>query len=191
MRTFIAIEIEESIRAELAQAQAGLRPVEGIKWVEPQNFHLTLRFLGEVDQGTVSRLVNEIGIIAAATAHFILGFAGAGAFPNERRPRVVWIGLDRGLEPLFALAQRVEAACQALGFAAEERPFSAHLTLGRAKGVISALTLQASLEALSGRHFGEQEINHITIMESTLTRSGPIYRPVTKLALKGSGAGET
>ncbi|NIM04719.1 MAG: RNA 2',3'-cyclic phosphodiesterase [Armatimonadetes bacterium] len=185
MRIFIAIEINEEIREKLAQAQQHLmKAVSGVKWVEAKNFHLTLKFLGETDQGMVSRLANQLGGVLASTCGFPLRFAGAGVFPNERRPRVIWVGVNEGVQPLFALAQKVEAVSQNLGFEAENRPFSGHLTLGRARGVISAAALKSSLEGLSGRNFGDQRVDHITIMQSTLTRAGPIYRPVHKLPLQ-------
>jgi 2'-5' RNA ligase len=185
MRIFIAIEINQEIRERLAQAQQHLmKAVSGVKWVEPDNFHLTLKFLGETDQGMVSRLANQLGGMLASTCGFPLGFGGAGVFPNERRPRVVWVGVSEGVQPLFALAQKVEAVCQNLGFEAENRPFSAHLTLGRARGVISGASLKSSLEGLSDRTFGGQRVDHLIIMQSTLTRAGPIYRPIHKLSLQ-------
>jgi len=183
MRVFIAIEIDEEIRQRLAHAQEALKEIGGVKWVEPNNFHLTLKFLGETDQGRVSRLANELSGLAATTPGFSIGFGGAGVFPDEHRPRVIWVGVEQGLEALFDLAQKVEAICQGLGFEAENRPFSVHLTLGRAKGVVSAAALKASLEGLSGQTFGQQRVGRISLMESTLTRSGPIYRPLHRLNL--------
>ena len=186
MRVFIAVEINEEVRGRIAQAQQGLRAVGGIKWVEPENFHLTLKFLGEVELGLVSRLANDLGAVAASCAGFDMVFRGAGVFPNEHRPRVVWMGIEEGLKQLFALALKVEEVCQALGFAAEHRPFSAHLTLGRAREAGAMLpALAAGLKALEGKSFGQTPVNYITIMESTLTRTGPIYRPLHKLQLKG------
>ena len=190
MRVFVAVEIDDAVRGVLADAQATLKRVGGIKWVEPRNFHITLRFLGETDRGTVSRLVNRLGALAAGSPAFRLEFAGVGVFPNERRPRVVWAGITGGFEQLFALAQGTEAICQEIGFEPESKPFAAHLTLGRVKEALSGAELGASLAALADRQFGSQQVNQIIIMESTLTGAGPIYRPVGKLSLNNSAAGE-
>jgi 2'-5' RNA ligase len=184
MRVFIAIEIENEIRERLARAQECLKAVGGVKWVEPKNLHLTLKFLGEVDQGMISRLANELRSAIAGLAGFTIGLGGAGAFPDERRPRVIWVGVEEGVEALFALAQKVEAVCQKLGFEPENRPFSAHLTLGRARGIISVSALESSLQELSGQTFGRQRVDHIAIVQSTLTKSGPIYRPLHRLPLQ-------
>jgi len=201
MRVFVAIEIDEKVRQNLACAQERLkaclvpqnstpgpgREMAAVKWVEPKNFHMTLKFLGETETGVVSRLANELAGVAAGIPEFMLGFGGAGTFPDERRPRVVWIGIEEGLEQLFSLAQRVEEVCQTLGFEAENRPFSAHLTLGRARGSGPLPGLQAGLEALAGESLGRQRVDHVAVIQSTLTRSGPIYRTLHKLALRGEG----
>jgi RNA 2',3'-cyclic 3'-phosphodiesterase len=184
MRIFIAIEITDDLRRACAAAQEHLKAAAGVKWVEPANFHLTLKFLGETDQGTVSRLANELGALAATISPFGLEFAGAGTFPDERRPRVVWVGVRSGLDALFALAQRVEAVCQALGFEPETRAFSAHLTIGRIKLPAPMPALSAGIKDLAQKEFGHMQVDHITVMGSTLMRSGPIYRPLHKLDLK-------
>jgi len=203
MRVFIAVEIDEKVRQSLACAQERLKkacllPQGGaakpagqeagaIKWVEPQNFHMTLKFLGETEAGMVSRLTNELGGVAAGVPEFVLGFSGAGTFPNERSPRVVWVGVEEGLEQLFGLAQRVEEVCQTLGFEAENRPFSAHLTLGRTRRTGPIPGLKAGLEGLAGESLGRQWVDHVAVIQSTLTRSGPIYRALHKLALRAAG----
>ncbi len=186
MRVFIAVEIDDGLREAAARAQEQLKSIGGVKWVEPQNLHLTLKFLGEIEEGAVSRLANELTRELAAMAPFRLGLDGAGVFPDERRPRVIWIGVEEGLEPLFALAQKVEGVCQALGFEAENRPFRGHLTLGRVREARLAAPADPSLQALAKERFGDQWVDHITMMQSTLTRSGPVYRPLHKLALGGA-----
>jgi len=183
MRVFVAIEITEELRRRFAGAQEKLRSAPGVKWVAPENFHLTLRFLGWTDPGVVSRLANELGAVAAATPAFIMSFAGGGAFPSLSSPRVVWLGVKEGMEQLFLLAQKAEGICQKLGFEAETRPFQGHLTLGRARRGVSLKELRPEIEALADENFGGQMVEHITIMESNLSRQGPTYKPLHKLAL--------
>jgi 2'-5' RNA ligase len=183
MRVFVAIEIAEELRRQFALAQEKLKCAPGVKWVAPENFHLTLRFLGWTEPGIVSRLANEMGAVAAATPAFEMSFAGGGAFPSISSPRVVWIGVKEGMDQLFGLAQKAEAIAQKLGFEAETRPFQGHLTLGRARRGISLKELSPEIEAMANEDFGRQTVEHITIMESILSRSGPTYKPLHKLVL--------
>jgi 2'-5' RNA ligase len=183
MRVFVAIEINEELRRQFALAQEKLKCAPGVKWVAPENFHLTLRFLGWTEPGVVSRLANELAAVAAATPAFAMSFVGGGAFPSLSSPRVVWIGVKEGMDQLFGLAQKAEAIAQKLGFEAETRPFQGHLTLGRARRGVSLKELRPEIEALADEDFGRQTVEHITIMESILSRQGPTYKPLHKLVL--------
>jgi len=183
MRVFVAIEIAEELRRQFALAQEKLKCAPGVKWVAPENFHLTLRFLGWTEPGVVSRLANELAAAASATPAFEMSFVGAGAFPSLSSPRVVWIGVKEGIAQLFGLAQKAEAIAQKLGFEAEIRPFQGHLTLGRARRGVSLKELKPEIEALAQEDFGRQMVEHITIMESILSRQGPTYKPLHKLVL--------
>lgn len=184
MRVFVAVEIEDEIKERIAALQRALGRVDGVKWVEPKNLHLTLKFLGEIEPGLASRLANSLAGPAAEMPAFRIRLGGTGVFPDARRPRIVWVGLKEGFDELFALAQKVEAAAQELGFAAETRPFKAHLTMGRVRRPAAGKELLPALEGAEAADFGEQKVSGVSIIESNLTPSGPIYTVINKVNLR-------
>lgn len=145
MRLFIALSLPEAVRAELAAAQGRL-PGEAVRWAAPEGMHLTLQFLGEADDALAAPLVAALGAIPRAPLR--LRLAGLGAFPDGRRPRVIWAGVGGETARLAALQAAVLAATTPLGFAAEARPWSPHITLGRARQGAAPAALRALGEAL-------------------------------------------
>lgn len=124
-RLFVAIEIPEEVKRAAAAVARG---VPAARWVPPGQLHLTLRFIGEVDE-KIFRAVSE-ALESVSFSPFQLALRGTGVFPNPKRPRVIWIGMERSA-PLFALQRRIESAVVSAGIPGEERPFSPHLTLAR------------------------------------------------------------
>src|SRR2546430_5286414 len=134
IRTFVAIRLDETVRAALGAAIEGLRRVaRDVAWVAPENLHLTLKFLGQVREARTAELVAAIAQATSGFAAFEATVAGLGAFPTPTRPRVIWAGVGRGADALVGLAGRVDEALAALGFEREPRPFSPHATLGRVR----------------------------------------------------------
>src|SRR3989338_5342197 len=134
MRTFIAIELSEEIRNTLAQIQSHLKYASAdVKWVEKDNIHLTLKFLGEVDEERCEKIKSILDEIASQTKQFEISLKDLGAFPKIDYPRVVWVGLDKGITESKELAERIDAALSEIGFQKETRPFAAHLTIGRVR----------------------------------------------------------
>src|SRR5512140_1138341 len=131
LRSFIAVEIPPQIQSPIAQSLASLQkalPRPLIRWVAAQNVHLTLKFLGDVSPANLERIADALKLEAAAHTRFSMSVSGIGAFPNPRRARVLWIGLNA--PPSLASLQRsVEAVAASLGYAVEDRPFSPHLTV--------------------------------------------------------------
>src|SRR6266568_527239 len=124
-RLFVAIDLPDDVRRELDQLR---EPLPGAHWVPVEQLHLTLRFIGEVDDATL--LAVKEGLAGVSGAPFPLAVQGVGHFPPGKHPRVLWVGLDAG--PLLGELQRdIETAVQAAGLPAEERPFSPHITLAR------------------------------------------------------------
>jgi 2'-5' RNA ligase len=177
LRSFVAVEITPSIRkrtGELIAALAG--PSADVKWVEPHNLHLTLKFLGEVSQQEIARVCQAMARGAAEVEPFELDVRGAGAFPNAARPRTVWLGAGDGSQPMVALHDRVEAALAKLGYREEHRRFQPHLTIGRVRGAGLGI---AELGRLVQQHAdfaaGRMTVGKVTLFASTLTPDGPIY----------------
>ncbi|BBL80660.1 RNA 2',3'-cyclic phosphodiesterase [Rubrobacter xylanophilus] len=133
MRAFVAILPPREVREALSRAARSL-PVIGVRWVRPENIHLTLKFLGEVPEDLIPRMSAALSEVARLEHPFRIEPEGFGAFPSPERARVLWAGIGEGSERLEELAAAVEEALSPLGFERERRPFRAHLTLGRARG---------------------------------------------------------
>jgi 2'-5' RNA ligase len=156
-----------------------------VRWVAGKNIHLTLKFLGEVDSNKIEAISRVIDTESRQISPFDLSAGGVGAFPNPRRPRVVWIGVQA--PPVLAeLAAAIDRGTQQLGFPAEDRPFSPHLTLGRVPQNASPQEVQAIGQILSTTKIGELggfEVRQVTLFRSDLQPSGAVYTPLFSAAL--------
>lgn len=177
MRLFVAVPLPEAVRDALAPILRRLSALPGVKAVERENLHITLKFLGEVDE---RKLEDVVG--ALRTVQFIpptISVSGVGAFPSPSRPRVLWAGVTGG-EALRDLAARVESALAPLGFRPEARPFHPHVTLARVKGAAPDLSWFFSEYAqLKTESF---VVNAFVLFKSTLTPRGPIYEEIARFA---------
>lgn len=134
IRTFIALPIPDNLTESLRSAISQLRSINsGVKWVRPESIHLTLKFLGNIEEELVGPVSQQLDSVAGSYPEFELGLSGLGVFPGQRRPRVIWAGLGGDTMPLSELASDVDRMCAGFGIKAEKRPFNAHLTLGRLK----------------------------------------------------------
>lgn len=133
VRTFIAVELSPGVKHRAGELIKKLKPTGAdVKWVPPQQMHLTLKFLGEVPRDDIIPLCQIAQEVAAQFQPFDLGFHGTGAFPHTDHPRSLWIGVEEGLEEIRALQNALEQAIyEKLGFAKERRQFTPHLTIGR------------------------------------------------------------
>jgi RNA 2',3'-cyclic 3'-phosphodiesterase len=177
LRTFIAVEISEPIRQQAAEMFAALSGTSAnVKWVEPHNLHLTMKFLGDVHQRDIAAVCRAVAKGASEVAPFELEVRGAGAFPTAARPRTVWLGGGAGSEQMVVLHDRVEAALAELGYRREHRRFQTHLTVGRVRGVGPGI---AELGTLLQQHAdflaGSMTVTKLSVFSSNLTPSGPVY----------------
>ncbi|MCD5408757.1 RNA 2',3'-cyclic phosphodiesterase [Candidatus Bipolaricaulota bacterium] len=183
MRLFFCVELERGLREALAEIAARLKGKlgPGAKWVARDNLHITVRFLGEVEDSSAEGLA-ELGAEAAkATARFSFPLTGLGAFPTPRRARVIWAGPAEDPEAFAKLVRRVEAGVQALGLPPERKEAKAHVTLARLKPPRDVAA------ALAGTPLPELvvEVKALTLMKSQLTPQGPIYTPIGRWELEG------
>lgn len=175
MRCFIAIDISESLKKSVNDCISQLKPLSrDVRWVVPANLHLTLKFLGEVPEAGVPQLLAVLEPVAQVSDPFELSITGTGAFPDERRPTILWVGV-RAPAALRALYLRVEDAMAALGFPKEQRRFSPHLTIGRVKGRHGMPELMSRFRTFQNAFFGSIEVREIVLMQSILKPSGPEY----------------
>ncbi len=182
IRTFAAIDLPEEIKADLASVIADLsRKNDRVRWVKPAGMHLTLKFLGDIPETTVGPLSAELDSVARDFPPLRLAVEGLGAFPNLRRPRVVWAGLSGEIERLRQIASRVDKACTSFGVKPEKRPFQAHITIGRLK-VPTVVDLSKELRK---KDFSATEI---VLYQSELLPTGARYTVLNRSILGHKGA---
>jgi RNA 2',3'-cyclic 3'-phosphodiesterase len=178
VRLFVALDIPEDVRAAIAALTAKLRSVCGsARWVRIEGAHVTLKFIGEVPQENVEPIQTALRTVPFPSALKLI-FRGVGFFPNERRPRVLWAGIEAGPE-LRSLANAVETALEPLGIAREQREFSPHLTLARFDSPEKLAGLRAAIAAAGPPDFGQAIANEFHLYQSVLKRGGAEY---TRLA---------
>ncbi len=184
VRSFIAVFLDPATRARVAAFQERLAGTGAdVKWVEPHNLHLTLKFLGDVEPTRLDEIGRALEAAASGTRQFELGIAGAGVFPNARNPRVVWLGVREGREALLDLARRVEHAMEALGFPRDEKGFSPHLTIGRVRSPRNAQALVREATAVGAAPEASVRVARVELESSTLAPQGPTYSPVRVVEL--------
>ncbi len=155
-----------------------------LKLVSAEHFHVTLKFLGDTEEGLVPEIVSAMREASAGVSPFTLTVRGSGGFPNLSRPRVLWVGLE-GAEPLARIARSLDEYLRALGFDAETRPWSAHVTLARVRGPRG---LDRALEIVrrhQGDTFAELRIDELRLKKSVLRPQGPEYTTVAAVRLQG------
>ncbi len=185
-RLFVALNLSAELRGELHEATAALRavvPRQG-RWVPADNLHLTLKFLGDCPDSRVAHLEESLARAALASGPARLAIAGVGAFPNLRRPRVIWIGVEP--DPKLELLQHeVETACAALGYQIEGRPFRPHITLGRTED-LERMQVRALARAAARVDFVRTfEAGTLDVMLSEPGAGGSRYTVLTALPLGG------
>ncbi|GBD29021.1 RNA 2',3'-cyclic phosphodiesterase [bacterium HR32] len=188
----MAVNLDPALRAAVEAVRRRL--VEAwphgerlVKWVEPENLHLTLKFLGEVGEGKAVDVLTALEGLAGR-GEFYVRYAGLGAFPRARGARVLWIGVTEGADRLASLAAWVEDRLRPLGFPPEERPFSPHLTIGRLRTPAYHPELQRAVEREARVEVGSQRVQSVEVMESVLRRQGPVYTVRASYRLGGPGA---
>jgi 2'-5' RNA ligase len=189
IRTFVAVEITSAIRARAGELIAALRATPAdVKWVEPENLHLTLKFLDEVPVGEISGVCEAVAAGAAGLEPFELEVHGAGAFPNAGRPRTIWLGSRDGAPKMVTLHREIEGALGKLGFRKEHRRFQPHLTIGRVRRGGPAV---AELGNLVWRYAefdaGRLGVHEVVVFSSQLQPDGPVYDALGRAPLGGKG----
>ena len=181
LRLFIAIDLDKTTRQQLTAIQAKLKTSNAdVKWVEPQNIHLTLQFLGSTPTEQISEIKASIDAIANQLSAFKISLSKIGAFPNISSPRVIWVGIQEGADKLEKIAD-----------ALNNKEFSAHLTLGRIRSSKGRLELKKTIEDTNKKlatsaSKRQSPVNHITLFQSTLTPQGPVYTNLYEATIRPS-----
>jgi 2'-5' RNA ligase len=189
VRSFIAIELPDGVKRGLRELQAQLKAGSQapIKWVDPENIHLTLKFLGNVAAGRIEAIAAAMTNAVKGTTPFSLEVKELGVFPNPRRVQIVWVGLGGETEKLAGLQQRIESAMARLGFAPENRRFTPHLTLARLRDRATPNERERLGQLIAETEFEASQsfnVDSVKLMRSQLTPQGPIYSQLSLAELK-------
>ena len=187
MRLFIAIDLSPEFKQELARLQSELKKSNAdVKWVEPENVHLTLKFLGEVTKEYADKVKKVLDSVASQFKSFEISLSGIGAFPKLDYPRVVWVGIAKGKDQAKKISEKLDEELSKLGFAKEEREFAAHLTIGRVRSAKNKESLKTNILSLDPGPLplAPQQVSTINLYQSTLTPKGPIYTCLYQALLK-------
>lgn len=181
MRTFVAIELPEGVKAFLKELVAHLRSFGGdVRWTRVESIHLTLKFLGDIPIEMVSTLAVTLRPFFGRQERLPLTVAGTGGFPSLNKPRVIWAGLRDASGRLVPMVSELERVIEPLGFEKERRVFSPHLTLGRVKGGIGGSELVEAvrqMQTVSGPSF---VADRAFLFQSILKPSGAQYVPLER-----------
>jgi 2'-5' RNA ligase len=187
MRAFLAVALPPAARERLAALQRQLAGSGAdVKWVEPENLHLTMKFLGEIDERLSSALIGRLGPVAGATPPFEAQLNRVGAFPAMGAPRVVWVGIGPGVAELRRLAEAIEHETAALGLEGEPRPFAAHVTVGRVRSSNRRQALVRALQDAAWTAPPPWPVRAVTLYQSLLSSSGPRYTVLADLPLQAA-----
>ncbi|HLZ54688.1 MAG TPA: RNA 2',3'-cyclic phosphodiesterase [Verrucomicrobiae bacterium] len=188
LRLFVAVTVPDAVREEMLRVQRELQPLAPrgvVRWTKPDQFHLTLRFLGDVSAERVTGLQDSLRATCSGIASLQLRAQGLGFFPNARSPRVIWTGITDGEDRLLDLQGKIQAAVEPLTAEQGGERFAGHVTLGRFKQSghlkIKALTDQA--EVMKSRAFGEWTAREIELIRSELSPIGACYTSLAAFPL--------
>lgn len=178
IRSFIAVDIDQaSVISKILEAQRGLLNLGGdVKLVEPENIHATVRFLGEVPSATIELVKEQMNQIRFSP--FEAEFVGLGAFPNLRRINVVWVGMRKGAEEVSRIFEELEPRLRQIGFAADRKGFSPHVTIARVKTGRKKEELARFVEEMRDTPFGAVHVEELRLKKSILTPKGPVYSTI-------------
>lgn len=189
VRAFVAFELSQDVRQRIIDFLSQLMKVERrVKWVSHDHVHLTIKFLGEVDEEKIPRVKDSLAVIAESFAPFSVRVKGTGVFPAIKNPRVIWIGVIDESGNLSRMHNIIDKEMSIYGIPMEHRAFIPHITLGRIKEPVRMDQLLRILEEKRGEDFGEWMINGLTLFKSQLRPEGPIYTALGNfpLVLKNS-----
>jgi 2'-5' RNA ligase len=187
IRTFIALEIDDQAKNNIIEIQDKIKKTESLKgsWVKKDNLHLTLKFLGDTKTKHIEIIKNNISKCFNEVVAINCNLVNIGTFPNDKSPRVLWVGMESGESEIVRLADKLEEALFKIGFKKEKRDFKTHITICRPRQILNHQIFKSTLEEIN-KEFKPQDysINKITFFESELIPEGPIYSPLLSIFLK-------
>lgn len=184
IRTFIAVELPEKIISSISRVQENVRSYGfKIRWVRPENIHITLKFLGNVKKADIEKVGEAIFESVKEYSAITLRAKGIGTFPGIKRPRVIWVGISGQLDLLVGLHKTLDEKLEAIGFPRENRSFKGHLTLGRVKAKIDPKRFGDALDELAGFESESFVADRIILFKSELKPTGAVYTKLVEASL--------
>lgn len=189
LRTFIAVELPNDIHDSLQKLKNNIKDsMPDVRWTKYGNVHLTLKFLGDIEPSKVDMISVSIQNVANEFSPFTMSLARIGAFPNSRKPSIIWVGIEEGSGEVIQIANRIESSMEKLGFAKEKRPFRPHLTIGRVRELKHPSIMAKSLESNEIGEIGRFRVEKLSFIKSQLDPSGSIYTTLSEALLKPENA---
>ncbi|MEM4479290.1 MAG: RNA 2',3'-cyclic phosphodiesterase [Candidatus Methanomethylicaceae archaeon] len=173
VRSFIAIELDEDVKNKIMEFENRLKECKSeMKFVEKENLHITIKFLGEINMKLLENIYEEIEKIKEEK--FTISVKGVGVFPNERFMRVIWVGVEEGKDKILKIQKEIDEKLLKFGFS-KEKDFIPHITVARVKSISNRNEILKIFEEFKEKNFGKSLIDRITLKKSILTPKGPIY----------------
>ena len=190
IRAFIAIELPARIAQGLEKIQDGLKDeTNKVAWVKPENIHLTIKFLGDIETNKIDSITKVLEDAAGNLSNFKISIKGIGAFPTIENPRVLWVGIEEDDTNISQLYNNLEHGLTALGFEKEQRTFKPHLTLGRVKFLKDKKLLKQRFEKMADINLGQFTAASLYLFESKLTPEGAVHTKLKEVKFKRTGDG--
>lgn len=188
IRTFVAVDVSPAIRAAAARQVAALQAigVDGYTWVDTDQLHLTLKFLGNIQDTEAPEVCSRVQKAVRSRSPVVLTVQGLGAFPGLDHPRTLWMGITEGVDEIRALQKEIDLALQPMGFPPERNEFSPHITLGRlARGTGGSRLVGEYMSTQLEKRFGTVEVDEVVVYSSFAERKGRSHTPMATVGLEG------
>ena len=181
LRLFVAVKLPVDVREKLHSLKMYFEDLEKAKWVNKENMHLTLKFIGNTEEDRVAVIKETLLKAANKNKSFKIKIGGLGAFPSITRTRVIWAGLSNGENETIKLAEDIDTELSKIGFQKESRKFKAHIALARLKYIINLENRYEEIDEELG--ITDISVKNINLIKSTLTPKGPIYKDIGEIPL--------
>lgn len=184
VRSFLAVELPRAILDRIGEVQRELKSSNAdVRWVNPGNIHLTLKFFGNIEETEIDSILMAIEEPVRTTSPISITVRGVGGFPGLKNPRVIWVGLHDEKGASVSLQKRLEGELGKIGFPPEDRPFHPHLTLGRMRSNRGKDELVGRMRRFKEEGFGQFQVDKVILFRSDLRPTGPIYTPLRTFLL--------
>lgn len=184
IRAFIACDIPEALLQKISEVREKLEEVGAdVSWTKASGIHITLKFLGDIEEGSVDKIFEAVMEAAKRQGPFEISIKGSGAFPGLIKPRVLWLGVADRSGTLLKIQQELDSGLKAVGFEPEEREFRPHLTIGRVKGAGGIERLSTAIKGFKDIEIGSFVVDAVLLYRSELKPAGAVYTKLREIKL--------